>query len=100
MRRLRLDGNYQNTVEPQRFASGGLAYEPNLEEVAQDGINLSDYLIEEVNTPPLPMTPMPNPQVVQTQASGNIMNTGLTPAEQAYLSEEEKMIRLRNRGLA
>ena len=100
MRRLRLDGNYQNTVEPQSFASGGLAYEPNLEEVAQDGINLSDYLIEEVNTPPLPMTPMPNPQVVQTQASGNIMNTGLTPAEQAYLSEEEKMIRLRNRGLA
>ena len=100
MNRLRLDGNYQNTVEPQRFASGGLAYEPNLEEVAQDGINLSDYLIEEVNTPPLPMTPMPNPQVVQTQASGNIMNTGLTPAEQAYLSEEEKMIRLRNRGLA
>jgi hypothetical protein len=28
------------------------------------------------------------------------MTTGLTPVEQGLLSEEEKMIKLRNRGLA
>ena len=52
-------------------------------------------------TPPLPTTPMPNQQVVQTaslQAPG-VMNQGLTPTENALLSEEEKQIRLRSRGL-
>jgi hypothetical protein len=46
---------------------------------------------------PLPPQPQPNPAIVQAP---NAMQTGLTPAEQALLSEEEKMIRLRNRGLA
>ena len=45
--------------------------------------------------------PMPSSNVVQTaQATPNVMNTGLTPTEQALLSEEERMIALRNRGLA
>ena len=45
--------------------------------------------------------PQPSPAVVQTaQATPNVMNTGLTPTEQALLSEEERMIALRNRGLA
>jgi hypothetical protein len=51
---------------------------------------------------PLPDTPMPNQQVVQTAmlpASGATMN-GLTPTENALLSEEEKMIKLRSRGIA
>jgi len=43
---------------------------------------------------------MPSAQVLQPQASGNIMNTGLTPVENALLSDEEKQIRLRQRGLA
>ena len=50
----------------------------------------------------LPEQPMPNAQVLQTaqmQAPGN-MNQGLTPTENALLSEEEKQIRLRQRGLA
>ena len=45
---------------------------------------------------------MPNPEVIQTaqnQALGG-MNQGLTPVENALLSEEEKQIRLRQRGLA
>ena len=45
---------------------------------------------------------MPSQQVIQTaqnQALGN-MNQGLTPVENALLSEEEKMIKLRQRGLA
>jgi len=46
---------------------------------------------------PLPPQPQPNAAIVQAP---NAMQTGLTPAEQALLSEEEKMIRLRNRGLA
>ena len=53
-------------------------------------------------TPPLPPTPMPEQQVIQTAmmpASG-VMNQGLTATENALLSEEEKQIRLRQRGLA
>ena len=46
---------------------------------------------------PLPSTPMPNEQVIQT---ASVTNQGLTPAENALLSEEEKMIKLRSRGLA
>ena len=46
--------------------------------------------------------PQPNPGVVQStaQATPNVMQSGLTPTEGALLSEEEKMIALRNRGLA
>ena len=87
----------------QNFARGGLAssYEPNLEDEYQEGLNLNDYLIEEVATAPLPITPMPNSQVILSQASGNnIMATGLTPTESALLTEEEKIMRLKQRGLA
>jgi hypothetical protein len=48
-----------------------------------------------LRVPPLPQQPQPNPQIVQTP-----MQTGLTPAESSLLSNEEKMIRLRQRGLA
>jgi hypothetical protein len=85
-------------------------------------LNINDYLLPEVQTPPLPiqpmpnaqvlqpqapgnlmasgLTPMPNPQVLQPQAPGNLMASGLTPIENALLSEEEKMIRLKQRGMA
>jgi len=45
---------------------------------------------------------MPNQQVVQTAAmpAAGVMNQGLTPVENALLSEEEKQIKLRSRGLA
>ena len=51
----------------------------------------------------LPLTPMPNQQVVQTATTmpaAGAMNQGLTPTENALLSEEEKQIKLRSRGLA
>ncbi len=48
--------------------------------------------------PPLPEQPMPNPAIVQTPPS--VTQTGLTAMEQALLSEEEKMMTLKNRGLA
>lgn len=100
MNRLRLDGSYQRNIEPQKFAEGGLAYTPNLEDVDQVGIDLNDYLLEEIETLPLPQTPMPSAQILQPQAPGNITSQGLTPTELALLSPEEQQIRLRQRGLA
>src|SRR5210317_1358651 len=53
-------------------------------------------------TAPLPDTPAPDQQVVQTAAlpASGALNQGLTATENALLSEEEKQIRLRSRGLA
>jgi hypothetical protein len=44
---------------------------------------------------------MPAQEVVQTAAvqAPGAMNQGLTPTENALLSEEEKQITLRNRGM-
>jgi hypothetical protein len=75
--------------------------------------NLSDFGIEDeveatesfdpFKQSALPPTPMPNQQVIQpqpmAQAPSNL-NQGLTNTENALLSEEEKQIRLRSRGLA
>ena len=47
--------------------------------------------------PPLPKQPMPNAAIAQT--TPNVYQTGMTTTEQALLSEEEKMMKLRNRGL-
>ncbi len=68
-------------------------------------IDITDYvpIQQKVNVATgqsvLPQTPMPNAQVIQPQAPGNITATGLTPVENALLSDEEKQIRLRQRGL-
>ena len=48
----------------------------------------------------LPQTPAVDPTTVQTGTQATLTQTGLTPSEQALLSEEEKAIRLRQRGLA
>ena len=48
---------------------------------------------------PLPPTEGVNPALV-TQATPNITQTGLTATETALLSNEEKAMRLRQRGLA
>jgi len=71
--------------------------------------DLSDFGIEEVPAQPTStdpfrsqlQTPMPAQEVVQTAAvqAPGAMNQGLTPTENALLSEEEKQIRLRQRGL-
>jgi len=79
----------------------GLSFDDDFDEF----INVEDYLQDEsepVASLPLPNMPMPSANVVQTaqnQALGN-MNQGLTPVENALLSDEEKQIRLRQRGLA
>ena len=46
-------------------------------------------------TPPVNANAIKDPMV-----DANVMNTGLTPTETALLSEEEKGIRLRQRGIA
>ena len=65
---------------------------------------LENYLpaADPQSSAPLPLQPQPNPQVVSSmqQQTPNVMQSGLTPTEGALLSEEEKMIALRNRGLA
>jgi hypothetical protein len=48
----------------------------------------------------LPPTDMPSAAVIQTSQMPTGMNQGLTPVENALLSEEEKQIKLRQRGLA
>jgi len=49
---------------------------------------------------PLPETPGVNPALIkQVLPSTNVMETGLTPTEQALLSNEEKAIKLRDRGM-
>jgi hypothetical protein len=58
---------------------------------------LEDYIPPPAERSQLPPQPQPNPSIVQAPTP---MTTGLTPAERTLLSEEEKMIRLRNRGLA
>jgi len=67
-------------------------------------IDLQDFLPDSdpQGQSALPPTPMPNQQVVQTAAipAAGVMNQGLTPTENALLSEEEKQIKLRSRGLA
>ncbi len=68
-------------------------------------LELSDFLpdTEPEGQSALPSTPMPNQQVIQTAAAmpaAGAMNQGLTPTENALLSEEEKQIKLRSRGLA
>ena len=51
--------------------------------------------------PPLPPQPMPNQQVISPpMPQMSQLNQGLTVTENALLSEEEKQIRLRQRGLA
>jgi hypothetical protein len=76
----------------------------NLVESFDEQVDLSDYIdtSEKLQTPPLPNTPMPNQNVIQASVKAQAtdpLNEGLTNTENALLSQEEKMIRLRQRGL-
>ena len=72
-------------------------------------LELKNFLPASESSPGASMplnTPMPNPNVFsQTQgtgatASNQPLKNGLTPSENAYLSESEKTMRLKQRGLA
>ena len=90
MKRIKLNERFLFNIDERLLRSEG-------GEVFSMGLNIDDYLLPEVQTPPLPIQPMPNAQVLQPQAPGNIMATGLTPVENALLSDEEKTIRLKQR---
>lgn len=71
----------------------------------EDQIRLDDYVTGEkysprsdLPTPPLPPQPQPNPEVVKSQPNMNYQG-GLTMTENALLSDAEKAIRLRQRGM-
>ena len=93
MRRMRLTNRGLFSTDERLLKSEGGEVE------SLPGLDINNYLLPEAQTPPLPLQPMPNAQVIQPQAPGNIMATGLTPVENALLSDEEKQIRLRQRGL-
>jgi len=72
-------------------------------------IDINEYIIEPPKTPPLPSnvtSAMPNTQTItqgqqivnETLLAGGAQTGGLTPVENALLSDEEKQIILRNRG--
>ena len=51
--------------------------------------------------PPLAPQPMPNPQIISPpMPQMSQLNQGLTPTENALLSDSEKQIRLQHRGLS
>ena len=81
--------------------------EKQLRKMEEDRVKLEDLLPQ---TQPetgseqqgsLPITPMPNQQVIAPpMPQVGALNQGLTPAESSYLSEDEKQMRLRQRGLS
>jgi hypothetical protein len=71
---------------------------------AESHVDRKNYLSGErsegpSNVQPLPPQPMPDQKVVQ-QPQPNVMQSGLTPTESALLNESEKVLRLKQRGLA
>jgi hypothetical protein len=73
-------------------------------------LDVSDYIVEEqeeIVTPPLPpdvTSAMPNPQTItegqaREASQTNLLASGLTPSEEAYLTNEEKMMRRKQRGV-
>ena len=69
-------------------------------------LDINKYLLQNVNTSELPTPPLPK-EVTETAVSPDVINSGqtaqlnngLTMAENALLSEEEKMIKLKQRGM-
>jgi len=100
---LAIKGNIENVyLEAEGAVSAMFDVMRSLSLFDEFNLNLQDFLpdTDPQGQSALPLQPMPSAQVLQPQASGNIMNTGLTPVENALLSDEEKQIRLRQRGLA
>jgi len=82
-------------------------YKMYLDERFEDQLDLNDYLVGDdpsvidrlrSDVKPLPPQPQPNPSIVQQQPAMNMQN-GLTVSENALLSDAEKAIRLKQRGI-
>jgi hypothetical protein len=95
MRNVSLDSPLLFSTEIPSFSEGG---------IVETGapLNIEDYLIEEIPTPPIPANVAnsnPNPQVIQTAQQPVVTQDGLTELEKTYLSPEEQQIILRQRGM-
>ena len=82
----------------------------------EDYMNINDWLKKDdrqgslpgasseqqvTQVPPLAPQPMPNPQIISPpMPQMSQLNQGLTPTENALLSDSEKQIRLQHRGLS
>jgi hypothetical protein len=90
MRNLPLGDNFYKSIKPEDWIireQGELPGASGERQVTQ--------------VPPLPPQPMPNQQVISPpMPQMSQLNQGLTPSENALLSDSEKQIRLRQRGLA
>jgi hypothetical protein len=75
-----LSGNFKDYINPKNYLFGERSEGPS-------------------NVQPLPPQPMPDQKVVQ-QPQPSVMQSGLTPTESALLNESEKVLRLKQRGLA
>ena len=95
MKNVSLDSPLLFTGELPLFSEGGPV-------VSAEPLNLENYLIPDVQTPPLPQnvtTANPNPEVVQTAQLDSATQQGLTQVELSLLSPEEQLIRLKQRGI-
>ena len=103
MKRIGLNNQFLFQPGPyiEGFSEGG-SVDIDVVEVQSEGLDLENYLLPEIETPPLAAQPMPSQQVINSALTqnNNLMNTGLTQTETALLSEEEKMLRLKQRNLA
>jgi len=91
MKNIPLGANFYDYINPKDWLLGD----------KQSSIPGASGERQVTQVPPLPPQPMPDQQIVTPivpQVSQ--LNQGLTPAESSYLSEDEKQIRLRQRGLA
>ena len=73
----------------------------DLELTEEFNIDIENYLpsYDEMTQAPLPITPEVSRQALATN-NMPVSQTGLTQTEQGLLSDEEKAIRLRQRGIA
>ena len=77
------------------------SFEYNFEKYYESGIWMGKVKAPEAPKQPLPPTPSVDANAVKDpMVNANVMQTGLTPTEQALLSNEEQVMRLRQRGIA
>ena len=77
------------------------SFEYNFEKYYESGIWMGKVKAPEAPKQPLPPTPAVDANAVKDpMVNANVMQTGLTPTEQALLSNEELVMRLRQRGIA
>lgn len=102
-----LDEATRDRIKDIRDVLKGIPLNKNFD----DFINPSDWMLDlrgegqgsenKVAVAPLPPQPTPNQQVIQQPVNeGGVMQNGLTVSENAYLTESEKAMRLKQRGLS